>query len=282
LTFHFMIDLHLHTTASDGHCSPPELVDRASAAGLAVIAVTDHDTTAGVAEVQAHARRAGMLAIAGIEITAVDQHCDVHVLGYFFDPSNAALVEFLAAQRAVRTARVAAIGERLAALGLPVDLSAVLEEARRETGRSIGRPKVAKAMIDAGYVADTREAFDKWLGTGCPAFIPRTGAVPEEVIAIVHHAGGIASLAHPGRTAIDARIHGLRNAGLDALEVYHSDHDSGAVTRYGQVARELGLLTTGGSDFHGDPSHGLEPGGATLPREEWERLFAARDRYAAR
>jgi predicted metal-dependent phosphoesterase TrpH len=277
-----LIDLHLHTTVSDGRCTPRELVERASAAGLSVIAVTDHDTVAGVPEVQAHCNALGILAIAGIEITAVDGHRDVHMLGYFLDPANATLGEFLAAARAIRVARVEAIGERLAALGMPVDLRPLLEEARRQTGRSIGRPKVARAMIDAGYVADTREAFDQWLGRGCPAFIPRTGAAPEDVIAIVHRAGGIVSLAHPGRTGIDGRIEGLRNAGLDALEVYHSDHDSAAVTHYAQVARDLGLLRTGGSDFHGDPSHGVELGAASLPREEWEHLFAARDRHGPR
>src|SRR5688572_20695551 len=169
-----MVDLHLHTTVSDGRCTPRELVDRAGAAGLSVIAVTDHDTVAGVAEVQAHAGALGILAIAGIEITAVDAHQDVHMLGYFLDPANTTLGEFLVAQRTIRIARVEAIGERLAALGMPVDLQPLLEEARRQTGRSIGRPKVARAMIHAGYVTDTREAFDKWLGHGCPAFVPRT------------------------------------------------------------------------------------------------------------
>ena len=246
------------------------------------MAVTDHDTIAAVSEVQSHASAHGVTALSGIEITAVDDHRDVHMLGYFLDTTNAALGEFLAAQRTIRIARVEAIGERLAALGMPVELRPLLDEARQQTGRSIGRPKVARAMIEAGYVADTREAFDKWLGRGCPAFIPRTGAAPEDVIAIVHHAGGIVSLAHPGRTRIDGRIEDLRNAGLDALEAYHSDHDAAAVEHYSRVSRELGLLTTGGSDFHGDPSHGFEPGAASLPRKEWERLFDARDRHVPR
>jgi predicted metal-dependent phosphoesterase TrpH len=277
-----MVDLHLHTTASDGRCTPRELVKRAHAAGVSVLAVTDHDTVAAVPEVQAHASAHGMFALSGIEITAVDAQRDVHVLGYFLDPADAALGEFLAAQRVMRIARVEAIGERLAALGMPVELRPLLDEARQQTGRSIGRPKVARAMIEAGYVADTREAFDKWLGHGCPAFIPRSGAAPEDVIAIVHHAGGLVSLAHPGRTGIDGRIADLRNAGLDALEAYHSDHDAAAVDRYARLSRELGLLTTGGSDFHGDPSRGFEPGAASLPPGEWKRLLEARDRHGAR
>ena len=136
-------------------------------------------------------------------------------------------------------------------------------------------------IIEAGYVADVREAFDVWLGSGCPAYVERAGASADEVIAIVHRAGGLVSLAHPGRTDMDARIAGLCERGLDAIEVYHSDHDALAVRRYERMARDLGLLVTGGSDFHGDLTHGLEPGGATLPAREWERLAAARDRHAA-
>jgi predicted metal-dependent phosphoesterase TrpH len=282
LTFDFMIDLHLHTTVSDGRCTPRELVERARDAGISVMAVTDHDTVAGVAEVRAHAEANGMLAIAGIEITAVEQERDVHVLGYFFDPEHHALAQFLAAQRATRIERVRAIGERLASLGMPVDLGPVLAEGHLRSGRSIGRPKVARAMIDAGYVATTREAFDKWLGRGCPAFVARSGAAVEDVIGIVHRAGGLVSLAHPGRTQMDGRIGSLAASGLDALEVYHSDHDPAAVARYAAIAGDLGLLTTGGSDYHGDPSQGIEPAGTSLPPEDWTRLYDARDRHAGR
>jgi len=276
-----LVDLHLHTTASDGRATPAELVARAAAAGVTVIAATDHDTTAGVAEVRAHAERRGMLAIPGIEITAIENGRDLHMLGYFFDPANPALAEFLAAQRATRVARIAAIAGRLASLGMPIDVEPILADAARHTAQSIGRPKVARAMIEAGYVADTRQAFEMWLARGCPAFVERAGAVPEDVIAIVHSAGGLASLAHPVRSDIDSRIAKLRDAGLDAIEVYHPDHDAIAVARYERVARDLGMLVSGGSDFHGDPAHGMEPGGSTLPAREWERLYAERHRYAA-
>ena len=274
------VDLHLHTTASDGRFTPAELVRRAAAAGLTVIAVTDHDTTAAVGEVQALAQARGMMAVSGIEITAVEAARDVHMLGYFLDPADRALNEFLTGQRVARIARIEAIGERLAALGMPVDLKPLLDDARRQTGRSIGRPKVARAMIDAGYVANTREAFDKWLARGCPAFIERTGASPEDVIALLHRAGGIASLAHPGRTAIDNRIAALKDAGLDALEVYHSDHDAAAIDTYRRIGDSLGLLVTGGSDFHGDPAHGVEPGTSSVPEDAWHALRAASRRHA--
>jgi predicted metal-dependent phosphoesterase TrpH len=274
-----LIDLHLHTTASDGRCTPREVVERARTAGLSVLAVTDHDTTAAVTEVQALAGAAGIVAVPGIEITAMEAGRDVHVLGYFLDPANATLAEFLAAQRQHRVARVIAIGERLAALGMPIDLTPLLDEVRSQTGGSIGRPKVAGAMIEAGYVADTREAFDKWLARGRPAFVERAGASVEAVLGIIHMAHGIAALAHPGRVAVDGRIAPLREAGLDALEVFHPDHDPAAVARYLRVAAELGLLVTGGSDFHGDRSHGAEPGAANLPNALWVRLFAARNRW---
>jgi hypothetical protein len=275
LTRRGLIDLHLHTTASDGRCTPRELVERAASAGIATMAVTDHDTTAAVEDVRAYAAGRGIQSISGIEITAVQDARDIHMLGYFFDPSHTGLNEFLAEQRTLRVARVEQIGVRLAELGMPVDLDPVLAEAKRHTGRSIGRPKVAQAMIAAGYVADIREAFDRWLARGLPAFVPRVGPSPEDVIRVVHAAGGLVSLAHPGRTTIDPGIPALGDAGLDAIEVYHSDHDMAAVARYRLMAADLGLLATGGSDFHGYPGHGVEPATATLPPDEWSRLEAA-------
>lgn len=275
-----MIDLHMHTTASDGRCTPSELVDRAAAAGLTVMAVTDHDTTASVVEVQQRATARGIEAHAGIEITAVEGGRDIHVLGYFLDHAEPRLLEFLRVQRETRVKRVHVIAARLAELDVPIDLQALLDEAQRNLGRSIGRPQVARALVAAGHVANTKEAFDRFLANDGPAFVSRPGSSPDVVIGIIHRAGGVASLAHPGRTRIDSRIQPLAIAGLDALEVYHSDHDEDAIQRYHRLASDLGLLMTGGSDFHGDPTHGIEPGSSTLPAEEWERLNAARRRHA--
>jgi predicted metal-dependent phosphoesterase TrpH len=274
-----MTDLHMHTTASDGRCTPRELVDRVVAAGITVMAVTDHDTTAAVAEVQALAKARGIEAHAGIEITAVEDGRDIHMLGYFYNPAEQRLLDFLRVQRETRIKRVHVIAARLAELGVPIDLQALLDEAQRNVGRSIGRPQVARALQRAGHVADTREAFDRFLGNDGPAFVSRPGSPPEVVIGIIHRAGGVASLAHPGRTRIDSRIKALSLAGLDALEVYHSDHDQAAIERYHRMASELGMLMTGGSDFHGDPAHGIEPGASTLPPAEWQRLNAARRRH---
>jgi predicted metal-dependent phosphoesterase TrpH len=274
-----MIDLHLHTTASDGRSTPQELVEQAGSAGLIVMAVTDHDTTASIDEVRTRAGERGIEVVPGIEITAIEDGRDVHVLGYFLDPAEATLVDFLTTQRQTRLDRVQALADRLAELGMPIDVGASLAEVRQLPGRSIGRPQVARAMVSAGYVTNTREAFDRWLGRDLPAFVPRSGSPPEDVIAIIQRAGGLASLAHPGRTSIDTRIPSLRDAGLDALEVYHSDHDAAAIDRYHQMASDLALLMTGGSDFHGDPGHGVSIGAATLPHEAWKRLHAARHRH---
>lgn len=275
-----LIDLHLHTTASDGRCTPQELVERAWAAGLTVMAVTDHDTTAATADVQRSARERGIEAIPGIEITAVYEGTDVHVLGYFIDGFREGVQRFLADQRAARLARVEAIGATLARIGLPIDLAALLDASGADEGRAIGRPQVARAMIERGYVSTVQEAFDRWLSAGRPAFVPRTGAPPESVIEVIHRAGGLASLAHPGRTCIDGRIEPMRDAGLDALEAFHSDHTPALVDHYEAMAARLGLLCSGGSDFHGDPAKPGSPGGTTLPQAHWERLFAARDRHA--
>jgi predicted metal-dependent phosphoesterase TrpH len=270
-----LIDLHLHTTASDGRCTPEALVARALGAGVSVMAVTDHDTTASVTPVRQAASRVGIQAITGIEMTAVEDGRDIHVLGYFFNPGDTAMETFLKAQRLARVERVSAIGRRLETLGLPVDLAPVMAAGRDDT-RSVGRPQVARAMVEAGHVATVQEAFERWLGHDGPAFIPRTGAPPAKVIEVIHAAGGIASLAHPGKLGLAARVRAFADAGLDAVEVFHPDHDIVLTEQYEVLAREVGLLMTGGSDFHGDPAHGREPGSACLPRHEFERLCAVR------
>jgi len=270
-----LIDLHLHTTASDGRLAPADLVRLAAASGLTTIAVTDHDTTAGLAEARAAAGAAGLRLIDGIEITAVEDGRDVHVLGYFFNAEDDGLRAFLRDQRADRLRRVREMSVRLASLGAPVDLEPHLEAAARQAGRSIGRPLVADALVQAGHVRDRAEAFDRLLAVGRPAFVPRRGAPLEAVAGIVAAAGGITSLAHPGLTGIDERIARFAAAGLDALEARHSDHDPSVEARYRRMARGLGLAVSGGSDFHADPSHHAPALGiVTLPPEDFAALEA--------
>ena len=247
-----MIDLHLHTTASDGRLSPAQLVARASAAGLTTISVTDHDTVVAFAEVTEAARAVNIRVVPGIEITAVDDGRDVHVLGYFFDPLSTTLATVLERQRALRVARVRDIGARLAALGMPIDVESVLLAAAARPGSSVGRPQVARELVQAGYVTSVQDAFDKWLATGRPAFMPRTGPSPAAIVDTIHQAGGVASLAHPAVTKRDELIAPLVEHGLDAIEVYHSDHSPEAEHTYRAMARRLGVLVSGGSDFHGD------------------------------
>ena len=248
-----MIDLHVHSTASDGSLAPDALPVRLARSGVSTFALSDHDTTAGLAAAATAARAAGLGFLPGIEITAVDDGRDVHVLGYGIDAASAPLGVFLAEQRGNRRARITEIEAKLAALGMPITLAA------RESGpgtsedeRSIGRPVVARALVAGGYVASISEAFERFLLPGCPAFVPRTGAPVEEVVAVIGRAGGVASLAHPATTKKDGRIASWAEAGLPAIEIWHSDHDAEAVARYTAMAERWGLLMTGGSDFHGD------------------------------
>jgi hypothetical protein len=196
----------------------------------------------------------------------------VHVLGYFIDPASARLRAFLDRQHEDRLRRIREMGERLAALGAPVDIAPILAAAAR--GKSVGRPHVASALLAAGHVFTRDEAFGRFLEFGGPAFVPRRGARPEEVVTIIHEAGGIASLAHPGITKRDDLLPALAAAGLDALEARHIDHDAAAEARYRTLARDLGLAVSGGSDFHG---HGAGHracvlGVVTLPPEDFAAL----------
>ena len=275
-----MIDLHTHTTASDGRCSPSELVARAAAAGVTVLSVTDHDTVDACAAVGRACTDAGIAFVPGIEITSVRAEVDIHVLGYFFDPQATALRLFLAEQRQRRVDRVGRMVALLDSLGLRLDAEAILRPAIDSPGKSIGRPAIARALVAAGYVKTTNEAFATWLSRGRPGFVAREGASPERVIEQIHGAGGIASLAHPGLLRRDQWIGGLAASGLDALEAYHTNHDSDAIARYRSIAERLRLGVSGGSDYHADESHGAaHPGSTALPQEAFDQL---RDRATSR
>lgn len=263
----------MHTTASDGRSAPDVLVAEAAAHGLRVMAVTDHDTTAAADACLAAARDAGVTCHVGIEITAVDRGRDLHILGYGFDRHTPELVAFLEAQRRDRLRRMRAIGERLEHLGVPVDLDRALGDAGRLAGRSIGRPMAAAALVAAGHVRDLREAFDRYLAEGKPAFIERIGPTPADVVGLLARAGGLASLAHPGKYGRDELIEPLAMAGMSAIEAHHPDHDPIDTARYRHMAHRCGLLVTGGSDYHGAGS-GREAafGQVHLPAGDYARL----------
>jgi hypothetical protein len=275
-----MIDLHTHTDASDGRCSPSELVARAAAAGVTVLSVTDHDTTDACEAAGQACAAAGITFVPGIEITAVRDEVDVHVLGYFLDPQSTSLKAFLAEQRRRRIDRVGRMLAQLETLGLHLDADAILRPALDQPGKSIGRPAIARALVKAGYVTSSNEAFASWLSRGRPGFVAREGATPEDVIAQIHAAGGIASLAHPGLLRRDQWLAGFGAAGLDAIEAYHTNHDEEATGRYRSIAHRLGLAVSGGSDYHADESHGsAQPGSVSLPLDAFDQL---RERAASR
>jgi len=272
-----VIDLHLHTTASDGRSTPDELVQEAARAGLRTIAVTDHDTMAAVPAVALAAASAGLECVTGIEITAVEDGRDIHVLGYFLDPADPELDRFLRDQRVVRRRRAVEIGERLEHLGVGIDMAAVMP-AGESGGRSVGRPLVAAALVAAGHARDVPDAFDRYLAEGRPAYVERSGESPAAVVARIRRAGGLASVAHPGKFRLDERfISELAGAGLSAIEVFHPDHDAGAIARYKAMAEALNLLVTGGSDYHG-PGTGRAAGlgHIVLPPDAYAALVARR------
>jgi len=271
-----VIDLHLHTTASDGRLAPADLVNRVAAAHITVMSVTDHDTVAGLADVRAAATAAGVELIDGIEITAVHEGRDVHMLGYFIDTADMALDRFLQTQRLRRVERVHEIGARLASLGVAIDVPALLAVAGRRLGASVGRPVIARALIESGHVSSMREAFDRYLAAGQAAFVPRQGPTPGEVVQVIHHARGLASMAHPGVTKQPGVMLRLVDEGLDAIEVYHSDHTAELQRELITFAGRSGLLMTGGSDYHGDDDRDRHLGRSTLPVGEFHRLLAAR------
>lgn len=245
-----MIDLHMHTTASDGRSTPEALVREAAGAGCRTIAVTDHDTVASVPAVGAAARAAGLGFVPGIEMTAVDRGRDIHILGYFVDANDAAFGAFLVEQRALRRTRVTAMAERLASIGAPIDVDDVVAAAA-QSGRAIGRPAVAAALVAAGHARDVQDAFDRYLAEGRPGHVARIGASPAEIVGWIRRVGGLASIAHPGKYGRDDLIPQLAEAGMAAIEVFHPDHPEPDVERYRALAGTLGLALTGGSDYHG-------------------------------
>src|SRR5262245_21626670 len=270
-----MIDLHMHTTASDGTSTPEDLVARARRAGITIFSITDHDTMAAVPAASAAAVREGLTCVPGIEITTVYEGHDVHVLGYFLDASAPILMALLERVRALRRERASEISERLAKAGVPIDVEVLISAADPGSSRSLARPQIARALVAAGHVATVAEAFDRYLSEGCCAYVPHRGPSPEEGIAAIRSARGVASLAHPATTKRDEIIPALAYAGLAALEAYHSAQDPATTSRYVELARSLDLAVSGGSDFHGETMRRAEFFGVTnLPNEEYESLSA--------
>jgi predicted metal-dependent phosphoesterase TrpH len=247
-----MIDLHSHTTASDGRLSPTELVRRAREAGVTKLAVTDHDTVSGLAEATTAASTLGGIeVICGIEISTSIEGKDIHVLGHFVDPEHPALRAFAAGQLHERRARMERMLEKLARMNIKVDMRDVEAAAGSD---NLCRPHLARVLVERNIVRDMQDAFTKYLGDDRPAFSPHRTPSATDAIALVHAAGGVATLAHPLADGIERpQISKLRDLGLDGLEVFRPDQAAPAHQKWLDLAEELGLVPTGGSDYHADP-----------------------------
>lgn len=246
-------DLHSHTTASDGAQAPADNVRLALAAGLSGLAITDHDTVAGVAEAVAEGRRLGVEVIPGVEIsTAVDGR-DIHVLGYYIDVSDAQLLRRLDSQRNTREQRNRLILQRLAELGVDVTMEEVRAQSRNIPGKedTIGRPHIAAALVAKGAVATIGEAFDRYLAGDAPGFVRVDRIHPETAIDWIREAGGVPVLAHPGLYRDEALVQRLIDYGIAGIETSHPDHRAEDEALYARLAEEHGLIATAGSDFHG-------------------------------
>jgi len=270
-------DLHTHTTASDGMLSPAELVQLAQDSGLEVMAVTDHDTTEGVAEALSWARDTSVMVVPGVELNARTPHGEAHILGYFVNHNDPLLCRRLRERRLARDERGEAMVRRLGELGVNLSWERVQDIAG---GGSVGRPHVALALVEAGYAEDVDGAFRDLIGKGAPAYIPTPSLTAEEAVRWVLEANGVPVLAHP--ITVLQSLPSLIRAGLVGLEVYYGAYTRQDMAFLAEVAEEYGLLQTGGTDFHGNrimATGGL--GSAPLPWEHVQRLLA-RERASAR
>lgn len=249
------IDLHTHSSASDGTQPPAVVVERAARAGLAVMALTDHDTTRGWAEAGRAARAHGIRLVPGIEVSCTRRYQSIHLLAYLPDPEDQDLVAELERARESRDTRLDRMVALMAADGIPVTVDAV--RAQVEPGATVGRPHIADALVAAGVVPHRDEAFARWLGNDSPYYVSHYAPDPVVAVKVVRAAGGVPVIAHPwsgtrGRVVSDALVEEMAGAGLAGLEVHHRDHTPDAVRHLGALARSLGLLTTGSSDYHGE------------------------------
>jgi predicted metal-dependent phosphoesterase TrpH len=242
------IDLHLHTTASDGTSSPEELVRHAAELGLKAIAITDHDSVDGIPAALEEGRRQKIEVVPGVELSSDLGGLDVHFLGYFIDYENEWLRGHLEKLRHLRYERALKIVEKLRDSGVKIVFEDVLAEAGEG---AVGRAHIARVMVKEGYVSAIGEAFEKHIGRQAPCYVEKYFYTPGDVIRIIKRVGGIPVFAHPGQTCCDEKIPEFIREGVEGLEVYHSEHTAQQVEHYKKMAKENGLIITGGSDCHG-------------------------------
>ncbi len=280
------VDLHSHSTASDGTASPSEVAQLAAAAGLSAWALSDHDTVAGIAEASAASASLGIDFLPGIEVSAeYPQPGTLHILGYGIDPNSPVLADLTRQLLAGRDTRNPRIIAKLQSLGLDITMDEVEAEA---AGGVVGRPHIAAILLRKGYVGTTKDAFNKYLAPGGQAYFDKERLTPRDALDMIRGSGGLAVLAHPiqlrteNHGQLEQVIKDLMDLGLEGLEVIHSDHSAQDVETYTRLADRLGLLKTGGSDFHGGKKPNIPLGmanGRRIPRRFYEDL---RDRLVSR
>ena len=279
---HEFVDLHSHSTASDGSRAPADVVAAAKAAGLVALAITDHDTLAGLPAAREAGSRLGVRIVNGVELSAVEDDLETHILGLHLSDLDE-IEQRLVALRAMRVSRAERIVEKLNALGVPITFEAVLKQA---AGGAVGRPHVARALVAGGFVGDFREAFDRYLGNGRAAFIPKERLPLAEAIALIQRAGGLAVLAHPGSLGTRERIATLAAGGLDGVEILHPSHGWDDSQRLDALATEFDLVRSGGSDWHGATDGARTLGMMRVPSQwladQLERVAARGSRRFAR
>lgn len=271
-----MIDLHTHSTASDGLLAPADLVRAAREAGLMTLALTDHDSTAGVDEAQRAGAALGLAVIAGVEInTDFPGGGEAHVLGYFLDRAGPDFQTELARRRTEREQRGQAMVRQLQALNIPI----TWDQVRRKADGAVGRPHVAAALVEVGAVGNVQEAFDRYLERGQPGYVAREPFTPAEAVALIRRGGGVAALAHPAHIKrLEDVLPPLVAAGLVGLETYYGQYDDATVARLLAVGGAFRLIPTGGTDYHGPGIHPTPLGGRDVPANSLARLQAAAGR----
>ncbi|MGH7699763.1 MAG: PHP domain-containing protein [Gemmatimonadales bacterium] len=274
--------MHVHSTASDGEFAPAEVVRRAAAAGLAAIALTDHDTIAGLPEAEREGAARGVRIVSGCEFSVQAPWGELHLLGYFLPPGDARLDAFLTDTRAARRRRGERMVARLQRAGVALEFAAV---ERHAAGGALGRPHVARALVEAGFSADIGEAFDRWIGRGRPAFVEKPLPSLEDVATLVHAVGGLTVAAHLGERGSEGQIRRFQDLGLDGVEVRHPSHGPATEQRLLRLAGRLGLAVSGGSDWHGEAEFGGDHaplGGFAVPMEWLEKLEERRTKASNR
>jgi predicted metal-dependent phosphoesterase TrpH len=277
-----MVDLHAHTTASDGSLAPRALVELAREKKLKAVGITDHDTIAGWDEALEASRELGVEIVPGVELSTAYEGGRFHLLGYYINPDSPLVQTLIEIQRE-RGNRNALIFENLAKLGVPLEEGQVRRFAGREDGE-LGRPHFARAMVECGYVSSTQEAFDKYLADGAPGFAPKKVLTPQVAIGLIHDAGGVAVWAHPPHRKkvsydeLEARLRDWMAWGLDGLEIYYSKYDADDAAWTAAMAQKYSLIGSGGSDFHGaskpDVYLGVTHTGGAVPDEVLAALQA--------